>query len=1123
MLKNENIIGRLSESAKIDLLTNFGGMTDRELITMGVPGVKVGVLTEMMKTIYPSPALLANSWDKQLVQRVAEASGLYMASRGVGLAITPVAKVKINPYRTAVSEDVYLSSQLAGAYAEGVRSAGITPCISGLSVEADEVAWMDKNPDSRVIYEYIVKPYVEATKNGGINVAVREDLHSASYGKENHSLAATVSTDTYIKGAYAVCEHVSAENTVKYINNGIICLQGAGYAVQAALRKYINVKKSVDRGEMREEEPLAEVERGGAISPEMLDGAVDRMIEFIKSCAVKYVGDQEALQRVNSLTKDAARDSVVLLKNEDNLLPVTNKKKIAIIGDVGIRCAEQMKVFSQMLENEGHVVLGLARGYEIGKDVPVPSLESEALELAKSADVVIFFAGTDEIREKYITRTRNLSLPANQDILAHKLVGECEKKTVAVLTSNYAVDISSLENFEALVLAPFDVRCGAEALAEARMGVFSPSGRLASSLYRNCDSSFKKQHGYLNSGMKAGRFIGYRYYDTAHFNIGYPFGYGLGYSSFAYSNLTVDPTGRVTLNVKNVGKRASAEIVQLYVGIEGGAESRPLKELVAFEKIFLKEGESTTVTLSFELPEIFDASSGAYVREKGKYNVYVGSSVRDIKLTGSITAGESELQKKFDPLSQYLQSESNIISENYTLEAKYPTMKKSIKNIFSGVALLLLAILLQVYCVSTNTSSAFLNLLTVAILGVGVAFFVIDAIDKKKIGEIEKAEAEKANEKWFEDATKLESFDTDRMFADEFGDDRADAEIAEQHTDEVQGFGDEYLAYIDKDFTFENAAEELERFALERGCKLDQSTVCSLLSSVASSRLLVLNGPSKEEFVKLASVICEYFECTAHIDTVDNSYTTGARMFFKTDASGNASKTGVLRVIEEAAKAEADIHVSAIAGVNKAVMENCFADIVKYAKNPYANSMVSAINDKYRFSQNICFIVGLESGATLNDIPADVASVATVMDIKVSLTAPAKNVSSVHKFKYYQLDYMSERVVNRSEVDESIWKKVDRLEEFVGKQIEYSITNKQWLSMEKYVAVYTACRGELFDAVDRAVASKLIPVIISLASNSEGGVYELGDQIESIFGENNADACRKAIRSADLSRTIKKS
>ncbi len=1123
MLKYENIIGRLNESAKIDLLTNLDGLTERELITMGVPNIKVGVLAQMTKTIYPSPALLANTWDKQLVRGVGEASGLYMASKGISVAITPSAKVKINPYRTAISEDPYLSAELAGAYAVGVKEAGVTPCIAGLSVESDEVAWMDKTPDDRIIYEYIVKPYMDATKGGGINVAVKENLHSAGYGDTNRSLAALTSEKTHIKDSYAVCKHVSAENTVKYINDGIICLQGAGYAVQAALRKYVNVKKSVDRGEMKEEELIAEVKRGTAISPEMLDLAVDKVIGFISSCSAKYVGNQEAEQQMNALAKRASRESLVLLKNDNRLLPLSRKAKVAIIGDIGIRCDAQMKAFQKTLESAGVSVIGVSRGYDVGKDVPVPALEKEALELAHKADSVVFFAGTDETREKYITRTRNLSLPANQDILAYKLAQSCAKKTVAVLVSNYAVDISSLERFGAFVLASFDARYGAEALAEALIGEFSPSGRLASSLYRNADVSFKKQHGYLQSGMRAGRFIGYRYYDTARFSIGYPFGHGLGYSSFAYSNLSVDERGNASLTVKNVGKLADTEVVQLYVGIGDGADSRPQKELVAYEKVFLEAGQSKTVTLTFAIPEIFDVSTGAYVTEKGKYNVYVGASVKDIRLTATITAGETAVQKRFDPLSQYLQSESNIISENYTLEAKYPTMKKSIKNIFGGVALLLLAIFLQIYCVSSNTSSLFLNLLTVAILGVGVAFFVIDAIDKKRIGEIEKAEAEKANEKWFEDATKLESFDTNRMFADEFGEDRADTDNEEHEAEDVQGVGDEYLTYIDKDFTFEIAASELERFALERGCKLDQSAVCGLLASIASSRLVVLSGPSKEEFVKLASIICEYFECTTHIDTVDGTYTTGARLFFNTDASGNRSKTGVLRVIEEAAKAEADIHVAAIAGANKNVMENCFADVVKYAKNPYANSVVSSVTEKYRFSQNICFLVGLESGRTLNDIPEEVAAVATVMDIKVTLTAPASSVSSVHKFKYYQLDYMSERVLNRSEVDESIWKRVDKLEEFVNKQIEYSITNKQWLSMERYVAVFTACQGELVDAVDRAVASKLIPVIISIAAKSEDGIDELGDQIEGIFGENNADVCRKAIRSADLSRTIKKS
>ena len=1123
MLKYENIISRLNESAKIDILTNIQGLGERELITMGLPPLKSGVLSKMTQNIFPSPALLANSWNEELVESVASASAAHMAYNGVALALTPPAAIKLNPYRSAISEDVHLSATISAAYASGVKKAGLMPSVSGLGIEADETAWTDRPADARIIYEYVVKPYKKALELCGSPVGVRENIHVKGYEELNQALARQAAEGKIHAGSLSVCDHLSAENTVKYINYGIICLQGAGYALQAALRKYVNVKRAVDRGEMREEELLREVACGTAISPEMLDLAVDRMIDFITACGSRYVGEQEALVEIDSVAERAVRESVVLLKNEGRLLPISKRTKVALIGDICVANEENVARITEKLSEIGATVIGAARGYNLKKDIPDNELRDQAFALAKSADVVLFFVGTDEAREAYITRSRNLSLPANQDILAEELAHQYAKKTVAVLTSNYSVDIASLESLGAVLLAPLFAKASCEAIADIVSGRVNPSGRLASSLYRNTDRSLQKQQNYLKNGVRAGRFIGYRYYDTANYNIGYAFGHGLGYSSFSYSSLSVESNTKVSLNVRNTSRMAGYEVVQVYAGIKHSAEIRPKKELVAFKKVFLEPGKSQRVTLEFSLPEIFDQQSGAFVLEKGDYVLYVGSSVKDIRLTTTLRAGDAELVRRPEPLSRYLQSESNIISENYTLEAKYPIMKKAIKNIFSGVAMLLLAVLLQVYCVATNTSSAFLNILTVAILVVGVAFFIIEAIDRKRMSVKESEAAAAANEKWFEDASKLEELDADKMFADEF-DNREESYFEEHEEEAARDHGDEYFAYIDRDFTFEAAAAELEQFALERGCKMDRSNICSLLASMSSSRLVVVNGLASNEFEKLATIISEYFDSTPYIDKIDKTYTNGARTFYRTDSSGNKVKTGVLRAIEDAAKDVAVVRVAAIAGAGYGVMETCFADIVKYAKNPLADSVVSSIEEKYRFSQNLWFMIALDGAKTLNDIPTEVAQVAAFTELKLTLTAPASSVGSVHKIKYYQMDYMCDRVARNSEVDESVWKKVDKLEDFVGKYAEYSIGNKQWLSMEKYVAVFTACAGDMTDAVDRAVAARLVPSIVSTAFTTEKGAQmELSEEMEKIFGENNVDLSRRIVRNAELNRTVKNS
>lgn len=1122
MLKYENVISRLSESAKVDILTNILGLTERELITMGVPAVKAGALANITENIFPSPAMLANSWNCELVGRVGEVSAAYMASKGIGIALTPAAHIKLNPYRTAISEDTHLASSLAASYALGADSMGLKSCVLDFGLESDETAWLDRIPDERVIYEYIVRPYAEVFEKKKMAVCVKEDIHVAGYDNRNHDLAGLVADGKLGDGVIAVSEELNAENTVKYINQGVICLQGAGYAVQAALRKYVKVKKAVDRGEMKEEELLDEVRRGSAISPEMLDAAVDRMIAFASECTPKYIGEQEAQSLIGSIEESVARESIVLLKNLSKLLPASKKTKIAIIGDLATADAEWTQRLSERLQGSGANVIGIARGYDINSDIPNDALAGEALELAKKADVTLLFVGTDKKREKYITRTRNLSLPANQDILAQNIAEKYAKHTVAVLSSNYALDISTVDELGALMLAPIGTHGSAEALADAVCGKYSPSGKLASSLYRNTDYSLAKQQNYMQSGVKAGRFIGYRYYDTADWNIGYPFGHGIGYAVFSYSALSVK-NDCVTFTVKNSGRMAAAEVVQVYVGIEDPSSPRPKKELVAFEKVYLEAGRSQKISLNISIPKVFDTVSKKMVTEKGSYCVYVGSSVKDIRLEGRIKAGDAELARTNEPLSRYLQSESNIISENYTLEARYPIMKKAIKNIACGAALLLLAVLLQIYCVSTNTSSAFLNIITVGLIGVGVALFILEAIDRKRMSEKEIDVAQKANEKWFEDATRLESFDADKMFADEFGTNEP-TEVQNANEPEKHSNDDEYFAYVDKEFTFAVAADELELFLNQHGCKLDRSSVNDIISAMAASRLVILSGLGASEFEKLAATLSQYFDCSTYIDKIDKSYNVASRTFYFTDNSGNRSKTGALRVIEEAAKTSEKIHIASFAGLNDMAMENCFADIVRYAKSPYSSGILSAIEEKYRLSQNIWFIAGLEANKTLNDIPADIADVAAVLDIKMSVVAPSPNAASVHKFPYYQMEYMGDRVTGRCEIDENLWKKVDKLAEFVRGFADYSIGNKQWLSMERYVAVFVACRGEIYEALDRAVAARIVPSAIALTQATPGGAHMgLSDEIEKIFGENNAEFSRRVIRAAEVSRTVKNS
>lgn len=1110
MLKYENKVSRLDERQKIELLTNIVGMSESELISLGLPAIKVGRLAEITKNIYPAPEMIANSWNDELAFKLGRSGAELSLEKGINLALTPSAKVKLDPYGRAMSEDVCLSSALAYSYASGARSTGIGVCVEGMGVSRDEVKWLGNPPDRRVIYEYIVRPYQLARKSEDIAIGVQRDLRREGFDEIGAEIAGAMRGS--VGATRLICESAGASDTVRMINRQIICLQGAGYALSAALRKYDIIKKAVDKGELEEDELLSEIECGDAISPEMLDEAVDRLIDLLESCAALTSHTEGADKAADELAYRATAESAVLLKNEARTLPIAKRKKIALIGDVAFcGCHEFLDTLTSALEASGATVVGRARGYALETDAPDTELTAEALELAKHADILLFFVGTDGEREKYVANTKNLSLPANQDMLARELK-RSGKTTVALLDCRCSVDIAAIEQLSALMVLSCASVAAARACADLLTGEINPSGKLASTLYRNTDRSFSRREHQLGREVSVGRFIGYRYYDSADYDVGFSFGHGLSYTRFDYSAITVEKGGAISLTVKNTGKRDGAEVVQIYAGLDDRTALCPKKELVAYKKIFLRAGESAKLSFELGLPRVLDESSGEMVVRKGRYTVYAGSSLSDIRRSTKINSDGTELQSPNEPLARYLLCESNIITDNYTLEAKYPIMKRAIKNIISGVAMLLVALLLQVYCVSTNTASAFLNILTVIILGIAVVFFVLDALDRKRMADNERALAEKENEKWFEDATRLESFDTEKMFEEEFSEEESEVEEEEEQM-LVADVADEYLAYIDKDLTLARTAEELSAFALERGCKLERRSVYTLLSALSSSRLVILNGIRRDEFSALAGVLCEYLECNFHMDIADSSYMGGESVFMRSDENGNKVKSGALRTLEEAGASQSELHVAPIANVSVEMLTSCFGDIVKYAKNPSLPSLVTSVEGKYRFSKNILFLIGLDSERTLAELPASVAEVATVCEPKLTLIDRAATLSSSGRLKLYQLEYMADQVAAEELVGEENWKKLDAFEGYVGERTGYTIGNKRWISIERYASVYTSAGGEVTEALDEAIASRLLPSVISACRGKE---ISLGETIENIFGENEMDCSCRAIRNSRL-------
>lgn len=1125
MLKYENIIKQLTTAQKIRMLCDVSCLSEKEYKVLGIPEIKAEYLEDRFGKEFPSPYMMANSWNTALVREVAGVAAKDMIADGATLAITPSAKVKISPYRTALSEDVCLASALAGEYLGAAKSVGLSACIRDFYLTADETEWMDESPKSRFIYEYIVKPYrLAAGKCAYEGALVAHDVQAHNYENVNRVLSGIVSSDEALGGAMPVCQKANMANTVSLISGGTVCLEGVSFALEAALGKYKQMKKSVDAELISEKDLEEEIAKGHAISYDMLNEAVDRALSFAFAAEKKRVLSGGEGTGREALALAAARESIVLLKNEKKILPLAKRTKVCLLGDI-VMSAENgffADSFTAELEAMGYICTGKERGYDIDAERGEEYI-AQAQKLAEKADVTFIFLGFDKARERRIHKAQKLSLPANQQVLLERL-NEKKTRIIAVVAAEHAADFVLDHKLDAVLIAPVNTEASPRALAEIVGGKYSPSGRLASSIYLHTDTKLKKQKVYKNNyGVKSGPFIGYRYYDTADYMDGYSFGHGLSYTEFAYSKLTVKD-GTVSVTVKNTGKMAASETVQIYIGMESSAVIRPKKELMAFEKAELAPGEKKTFTFPLEIPTVFDAENGEFRQEQGVYTVYAASSVLNVRLSCVVTAGDAEIRPDGEKKSDYLQSEPNIIADNYKLEADCDIMKKSVFNIVAGIVALLLAVVLKTYCVLSSSNAVFFDVVSVILAIGGAIFFAAEAMYRKKDREKDLENIQEANEEAFEGAEQITLMNADKLFVNEFDvstEDEVAVTVAEDYS---EGFGAEHLVYIDTELTFNGAVDEFMTAAREKGRAFTDADVSKIFSAMASSRILVTSGMSNKEFEEFMLVLGNYFESAAYIDRVDFTYTAPEALLFKNDISGNRMKTHAKLAMEDAYGVPQKVHFVGLADVRLATLSSYFAPIIKHAKNPGARYAFTAHNERnievsYYVPQNVWFVLNLADGESLGDMPASLAELASVNSISFEDCAVSETHANIRKFSYYQMEYLCEKFSARSDVSELTWKKVDKLEAFASSRAAYSISNKLCLCLERYVGTYMACGFEENEAMDEAMAAKLIPSVIAALngklSKDDAGLIET---LESIFGEDNVEACKDTVKNsgADL-------
>lgn len=609
----------------------------------------LGLNKSLKATCFPTAATIANSWDIELCEVVGKALGMEAVMQKVNVLLGPGLNIKRNPRCGRnfeyFSEDPFLAGKLSAAYIRGIQSAGVAACAKHFAVNSQEERRMmiDSIVDERTLREIYLTAFEIAVKEGKTkSIMSSYNPINGIYANENEHLLKNILRD-------------------EWGFEGVIVTDWGGNNDRiAALKAGNELEMPTNNGETDRE--IIEAIKAEKLPMEALDQAVERLLKLIfdTSTITKQDNGNVDLILQHQITQKAAESSIVLLKNDKEILPLKSGTRVAVIGDfaqttryqgTGSSIVNPTKIDNALdnLNCYDFSEVGFERGFRrFGQKSK--KLMKKAVNLAQKAEIVLLYVGLDEMTEMEGLDKNNIKLPQNQlDLIcALKNTG---KKIVAVLSCGSVIEMDWADSVDALVYAGLGGQAVSKAVLNIISGAINPSGKLSESYpikYENCPSSNNYPGKQRTVEYREGLYIGYRYYDTAGIKVKYPFGFGLSYTTFEYSGLSINSQG-VKFTVKNNGDVAGAEIAQLYVGGKGKV-FRPKKELKGFVKVFLKPQEAKEVEIQFNeyTFRYFNSIQNRWEIEACEYLIMIGASSIDIKLTDSYTIKD---KSQFNPYS----------------------------------------------------------------------------------------------------------------------------------------------------------------------------------------------------------------------------------------------------------------------------------------------------------------------------------------------------------------------------------------------------------------------------------------------------------------------------------------
>lgn len=613
----------------------------------GNPEENKDILKGVPAICFPTASATACSWDTDLIYKMGEALGDECRKEQVSVLLGPGTNIKRSPLCGRnfeyFSEDGVLAGEMAAAFINGVQSKGIGTSLKHYAANNQETRRMTVNAvvDERTLRETYLLPFEIAVKKAQPWTVMNSyNRLNGTYAAENKWLLTDVLRGDFGYEGVVITDWGAENERVP----GLI----AGQEIEMPTSTGIGTKLIID------------AVNNGELDEAILDAACDKIIELTKKAepmlgkSYTYDSDEH-----HSLAREIAGQCMVLMKNDNNVLPLKKDAKIALIGEMAhtprYQGAGSSLINPIKLDNayatmkEMGVDFTFSKGYELKKCKAKKSMELilEAKERARNADVAVVFIGlTDEYETEGADR-HHLSIPPMHITLVEE-VAKVNPNTVVVLSGGASIEMPWADKVPAILNMFLTGQAGGSAVCDILFGDVNPSGKLSETypLALSDNSSYNYFPGTpVSVEHRESVYVGYKYYDTANKEVAFPFGFGLSYTTFEYSDIKVSAdkikdtdTVTVSFKVKNTGDVDGAEVAQVYVNDVESTIFRPAKELKGFKKVFLKAGEETEISIDLDKRAFayYNVNLGDWHVESGDFKILVGASSRDIKLEATV-------------------------------------------------------------------------------------------------------------------------------------------------------------------------------------------------------------------------------------------------------------------------------------------------------------------------------------------------------------------------------------------------------------------------------------------------------------------------------------------------------